>query len=491
MPRFGVCLLVLVWSGPVGAQTAAMARAASVAFHSQRDTLPLTSQQRREADQLDQEAQHEMQAGQFGEALRRYAHATAILRDVAWTPTLEFAASLEGRIDHAMLDPGKPVTIALTALYPSNGKSAVSIDLVATAKEGPAERELASGAAVESTRLPFTTRLTIPEVIAGTYNLELRLASPDAPGPPALRDLYVKTFPVHIERLSEEARTLREHLAKLQRRDSPALETAEYMLQFYERTDRGEEGVRRFGHYPFHEQFIAANAILDALDAGRDPFAGKHGDFRRAYRSPVDRTLQPYRIFVPDGYDSSQAVPLLIALHGAGGDENDFFEDFPQAPLQPEVQRHGFILVCPKGRDPHSGYRGRAEQDVFDVLAEVQREYRIDARRIYLMGHSMGAYATWRLAVEHPDLFAALGPIAGGGDPKDEVKLRHIPQFIVHGANDQTVPVAQSRAMAEAARQAGAAVVYVEVPGAGHYDAAIGQFGPMLDFFARQARRAP
>ncbi|HEV3334128.1 MAG TPA: prolyl oligopeptidase family serine peptidase [Bryobacteraceae bacterium] len=490
MPRFGVCLLALVWSGPVGAQTAAMVRAASVAFHSQRDTLPLTGGQRQEADRLDREAQNEMQAGQFGEALRRYAHAAAVLRNAPWTTALEFAASLEGRIDHAMLEPAKPVTVALAALYSAGGKSTVSVFLVPASNDGPGERELARGA-VESAHLPFITRVTIPETEPGTYHLELRLALPDGPAPPGLRELFVKTFPVHIERLSEEVQRLKERLAKVQRRDSPALATVEYVLQFYERTDRGEEGVRRFGRYPFREQITQANAILDALDAGRDPFAGNHGDFRRAYRSPVDHSLQPYRIFIPDGYEAARPSPLVIALHGAGGDENDFFDDFPQSPLQPEAQRHGFLVVCPKGRDPHSGYRGAAEQDIFDVLAEVRRQYRVDASRIYLMGHSMGAYATWRLATEHPDLFAALGPIAGGGEPADMGKIRHIPQYIVHGSGDQTVPVRQSRAMAEAARQAGVAVVYVEVSGAGHQDAAIGQFGPMLDFFARQAKRAP
>jgi predicted esterase len=491
MPRLGVCLLVLVWCGPVGAQTASMVRAASVALHSQRETLTLTSQQRLEADRLDQEAQHATAAGQYGEALRRYAHAAAVLRDEPWTPALEFAASLDGRIDHAMLEPGTSVTLALAALYPASGKTVVTVFLVPTTKDGPAERQLAGGGAVESVRLPFTTRVAIPEIAAGTYHLEMRLALPDASRAPGLRGLFVKTFPVHIERLSEQAQRLRERLAKISRRDWPALATAEYALEFYERTDRGEEGVRRFGRYPFRDQFAAANAILDSLDAGREPLADKHGDFRRAYRSPIDRTLQPYRIFVPDGYDGAQPAPLLIALHGAGGDENDFFDDFPQSPLQPEAQRHGFIVLCPKGRDPHSGYRGAAGEDVFDVLAEVRREYRIDARRIYLMGHSMGAYATWRLAIEHPDLFAALGPISGGGDPKDLDKIRTIPEYIVHGAGDRTVPVAQSRAMAAAARQAGAEVVYVEVPGAGHYAAAIGQFGPMLDFFARHAKHVP
>ena len=60
-------------------------------------------------------------------------------------------------------------------------------------------------------------------------------------------------------------------------------------------------------------------------------------------------------------------------------------------------------------------YRGTAEKDVLDVMADVQHAYRIDATRIYLMGHSMGAYGTWSIAMNHPDLFAALGPISGGG----------------------------------------------------------------------------
>jgi pimeloyl-ACP methyl ester carboxylesterase len=175
-------------------------------------------------------------------------------------------------------------------------------------------------------------------------------------------------------------------------------------------------------------------------------------------------------------------------LHGAFGDENDFFDNYRDAPLEPEAQRVGFLVVCPKGRGPNSGYRGAAERDVFDVLAEVRREYRVDPRRIYLMGHSMGAYATWRLAAQHPELFAALGAIAGGGDPNDMKKLRETPQYVAHGALDETVPVEQSRAMVAAARRAGAQVVYEELPGAGHFDAALGQFGPMFDFFAKQAR---
>ena len=135
-------------------------------------------------------------------------------------------------------------------------------------------------------------------------------------------------------------------------------------------------------------------------------------------------------------------------------------------------------------------YRGSAEQDVLDVLAEVRRDYKIDAGRIYLMGHSMGAYGTWSIAMAHPDLFAALGPISGGGTPAGMAKIAHIPEYVVHGDDDRTVPVTQSRIMVEAGKKAGANITYVEIPGGSHTGVAAPQFGAILDFFAKQRKAA-
>ncbi|MDP9172060.1 MAG: prolyl oligopeptidase family serine peptidase, partial [Acidobacteriota bacterium] len=113
-------------------------------------------------------------------------------------------------------------------------------------------------------------------------------------------------------------------------------------------------------------------------------------------------------------------------------------------------------------------YRGSAEQDVLDVMAEVQRDYRVDKNRIYLMGHSMGGFGTWSIAQNHPDLFAALGPISGGGDATGMVKLRDIPQYVTHGDDDRTVSVSSSRTMVDAGKKAGAPITFVEVPGGSH-----------------------
>jgi predicted esterase len=483
-------LLALAFAAVAEAQSAATVKAAADRYQAQKQGLPLTEARHKQAEVLEQEARLAAQSGRFADALRAYAHATAVVRNVEWTPALDLASSLEARTDHFLIDPGQSVLLSLSALYPTTEsgehKLTAAVFLAPEGKLGG--RQLVRQVILDHSRLPFTIRFPAPDLPAGNYSLEVRLAPVGQPTPEILHDILLKSVTVHIESLSHAAAALGERLADVPPGGAPktqaALATVEYVLRFYELADRGDEGFRRFSSYPFGEQFAAANAILDDLAAGRDPFGAKHGDFRRAYRSAVDKTLQPYRLFVPDAYDGQHDFPLVVALHGSGGDENDFFDKYPEAPLKPQAQRLGFLVVCPKGRGPTSGYRGPAEQDVFDVLAEVRRDYQIDPRRIYLMGHSMGAYATWRLAAQHPGLFAALGPIAGGGSSADMDRLRDVPQYVVHGALDETVPVTQSRAMVAEARRLGATVEYVEVPAAGHYDAIIGQFGPMLEFFA-------
>jgi predicted peptidase len=192
---------------------------------------------------------------------------------------------------------------------------------------------------------------------------------------------------------------------------------------------------------------------------------------------------------VPEVYNGSKPAALVVALHGMGGDENSIFDAYGGA-FKPAAEHAGFIAVCPKGRDTASMYRGSAEQDVMDVLAEVRRDYKIDPNRIYLMGHSMGGYGTWSIAMAHPDVFAAIGPISGGGNPAGMAKIAQIPEYVVHGDNDPTVAVSQSRTMVEAGKKAGANIVYVEVPGGNHMSVVAPQFAPMLEFFARQKKGA-
>jgi predicted esterase len=452
----------------LSAQDAGMVLRTSVTYRTQRNNPQLTDGQRQQADQLAREAEQAGQAGKYGDAIRAYYHGLAVMRGASWTPALEFVSSLQPKLDHAIVAPGKPVTITLSPLYAASRADEVKV----SASVFLAEKSLGPALPIDSSALPFTTRITVPQDAAGDYTLVLRFGA----------DVPTKTIPVRVEDSAAAAQRLRDRVSKSANR-SP---TAEYALTLYDRADRGEVNPAT---YKFADEFARANEILDALETGRDPFAKKRGDLRKAYRSAVDQTLQPYRILIPEQYNAGKAAPLMIALHGMGGDENSMFDGYDGA-LKREAERVGFVVACPKGRDSASMYRGSAEQDVLDVLAEVRRDYKIDSNRIYLMGHSMGAYGTWSVAMAHPGIFAALGPISGGGSAAGMTKIAHIPQYVVHGDGDRTVPVANSRTMVEAGKKAGANIVYVEVPGGSHTSIAAPQFGAMLDFFAKQKKAA-
>jgi predicted esterase len=486
-----VRFLALGWSIVLYAQDASLTLRTSVTYNTQRATLTLSDEQRKQAEQLGRDAQAASQAGKFGDAMRDYYQGMALMHNVTWTPVYEFDSSLRAGLDHAIVEPGSQVSLTLTPLYKTGRdgvtNSTAALVLVPVPKETGAEKSLDSTLTIDPAAVPLTARIMIPRVAPGDYTLEVRLSSDNAVLSADTRNAYVKALPVRIDSLSAEAQRLRNRLAGLGKRDGSVLTTAAYAVTLYDQSDRGEINPHR---YNLHEEFAAAHAMLDSLEAGHDPLAGKHGDFRKAYRSAVDQTLQPYRIFVPASYDGTKATALVVALHGMGGDENSMFDSY-NGTLKREAERLGLLVVAPKGRDTASMYRGTAEQDVMDVLAQVERDYRVDTARVYLMGHSMGGYGTWSVAIDHPNVFAALGPISGGGNPADMVKIKDIPEYVVHGDDDRTVNVSQSRAMVAAGKKAGAGITYVEVPGGSHVSVAAPQMGPMLDFFAKQAKPSP
>jgi predicted esterase len=484
-PRF-VRLLPLAFGLVLYAQDASLVLRTSVGYRTQRNSLPLSDEQKQQADRLMQEANQANSSGKYGDAMRAMFHGMAVMRKVEWTPAYEFAAGLQARADHAMEEPGRQVTVTLSALYacPSAPKLKGSVALVPVKKDAGEEKMLASLPEVAAGAVPLTVRFAVPDAAAGDYTIEVRLAGEgDAPSAGA-RAAFVKAVPVHIEPLSGEAQKLRARLAKDGKKGGSALATAEYAVALYDRADSGEVNPTRLR---FRDEFTNAEALLDAVEGGHDPFAGKHGDLHKAYRSAVDNSLQPYRLLVPEVYKSDKASSLVVALHGMGGDENSMFDAYNGA-MKAAAEKFGLMVVCPKGRDTASMYRGSAEQDVMDVLAEVRRDYNIDAARIYLMGHSMGGYGTWSVAMDHPEVFAALGPISGGGNTAGMEKIKSIPQYVVHGDNDATVPVSQSRTMVEAGKKAGANIVYVEVPGGSHVSVAAPQFAPMFEFFTKQKK---
>jgi len=210
---------------------------------------------------------------------------------------------------------------------------------------------------------------------------------------------------------------------------------------------------------------------LALLAAGGQAAAAPPGqDLRLSYRSLVDGTDQPYRLYVPAAYDGASAWPLVIALHGTGGDENSLFEDkrLPADELRRVAEKHAVLMATPHGRGT-TEYRGIGENDVFCVLADLQRRFRVDPDRIYLTGQSMGGTGSAYLALHHPDLFAAVAPLAAAYSfPWLAANGRHVPFWWLQGAKDSDFYLAGVAQGVERMRRLGQDVRYDLIPEGRH-----------------------
>ena len=94
-------------------------------------------------------------------------------------------------------------------------------------------------------------------------------------------------------------------------------------------------------------------------------------DLALTYRSEVDGAEQPYRLYLPSAYDGTKRLPLFIALHGTGGDQNKYFDHaaYGNGIYKQEAEKRGIVVVCPHGRGT-TEYRGIGENDVLTVACE-------------------------------------------------------------------------------------------------------------------------
>jgi len=178
-----------------------------------------------------------------------------------------------------------------------------------------------------------------------------------------------------------------------------------------------------------------------------------------------------YLIYLPKDYEaqSKKRWPLMLFLHGAGERGTNIAKVAVHGP--PKLVKQGrdfpFIIVspqCPNGE--------RWDNDVLlALLDEVGEKYRVDESRVYLTGLSMGGYGTWSLGLTHPERFAAIAPICGGGDPivllladpKKVAATKSLGVWAFHGAKDPVVPPAESERMVEALKKSGCKEVELTV----------------------------
>lgn len=207
----------------------------------------------------------------------------------------------------------------------------------------------------------------------------------------------------------------------------------------------------------------------------------------RVYTNEKGEKLN-YRLMQPAGYDAKAETkyPLVLFLHGAGerGGDNakqlvhgakDFaseanrvkypcFVVFPQCPDDKKWVEVDWTL------DSH---KQPAEESISlkltrEAIASLQKEFRVDDKRLYVTGLSMGGYGTWDMIARTSDVFAAAAPVCGGADEATAGRVTKLPIWAFHGDKDTAVKPERSRRMIAAIEKAGGKPRYTEYPGVGH-----------------------
>jgi dienelactone hydrolase len=167
------------------------------------------------------------------------------------------------------------------------------------------------------------------------------------------------------------------------------------------------------------------------------------GDVWRIYKALG--TELPVRQFVPEG---PGPFPLVIAFHGAGGDENMFFDGYGDGALKRAAAGQGIAVVCP----PTVAF-GLSPNLLDALIDEVAKDVPIDRTRVALLGHSLGAVTASRLAVLKPHLVTGAVCIAGFADLARDGKPA--PRRVFLAELDPLFPQESTSATVESAKRRG------------------------------------
>ncbi|MEY4545050.1 MAG: hypothetical protein RL685_1245 [Pseudomonadota bacterium] len=179
-----------------------------------------------------------------------------------------------------------------------------------------------------------------------------------------------------------------------------------------------------------------------------------------AYLSPVDGSGQPFKLNIPTDYDPAKPTPLMLYMHGNGGNHLEHAQDMKE--------QTGAFEVSVLGRARAGRYRALSEADVLAVLDYVAAHWHIDLDRVHLDGGSMGGAGTYWLGARYPHRFASGRPVCGSASDKPLGNLLTFPIYATHSDDDWQVPVLHARGPIAKLRALGADATLDETTGLGH-----------------------
>ena len=198
------------------------------------------------------------------------------------------------------------------------------------------------------------------------------------------------------------------------------------------------------------------------------PWSVQTGQHKQVFeRATVKPVCAQYLLYLPEGYsEGGKEWPLMIFLHGSGERGDDLEKVKINGPPNFLEHRKDFPFIVASPQLPE-GQRWSADV-VIGLIDELSAHLSIDTSRIYLTGLSLGGFATWDIACDYPERFAAIAPVCGIGDPDIACRLKHLPVWAFHGANDPVVPIKDDEEMVNAVKGCGGDVRFTVYPNVGH-----------------------
>ena len=184
---------------------------------------------------------------------------------------------------------------------------------------------------------------------------------------------------------------------------------------------------------------------------------GKGGDYNsdECYLNTNAQTLvhdgmnREYIIYVPNSYDGTSSVPLMLNFHGFGGSASQFMQE---ADMRSLAEANTFILVYPQGSCldgashwnpcPIGGDNKSTADDVGFIeamISEISSNYSLDMERIYAVGYSNGGMMAYGLANYKSDLIAAVASVSGTMLDCIGPTSHPMPVVHLHGTSDGVV----------------------------------------------------
>jgi predicted esterase len=279
------------------------------------------------------------------------------------------------------------------------------------------------------------------------------------------------------------------------------------------------------------------------------PLSKTAGQSRRTGGDPVDDRVElreygfkdtgenlPYAVFVSSKVTRDKKAPLVLALHGFSGNHGTFM----RTAAVDAAEAGGYILVGAMGYSPSGSFgmpfggRGAAprgpapapvagpaaapaagrggrggapiggtaetdpakvaelsEKDALYVLEMVRKEFNVDDRRIYLMGHSLGGGGALYMGEKYADKWAAVAPLAPaafGFEWTAQSKLKNVPLLIMQGEADTTVRPAGSQALADQLKALNFQCEIKIMPGLDHGSIIAGAMPDVFAFFSKHTK---